>query len=138
MIIVFKNIKRDGSNKIWVLGLEKQKHNHDMSSNPLNYEIHQQRQSNYVKTLLFARTHRFSEFIYKQSMRILKNTFKESNETFHLKKKKYYNLISFITRSREDIFTDLLKCLNDLNFIIKVYYMYVKNEHDVLIKKVFQ
>ena len=109
-----------------------------MFSNSLNYEIHQQRQLNYVKTLLLVRTHRFSESIYKQFMRILKNTFKKPNETFHLKKKKYYNLMLFITRSRENIFINLLKCLNDSNFIIKVRYMYIKNEHNVFIKKVLQ
>ena len=71
-------------------------------------------------------------------MRILKNTPKELNETFHLKKKKYYNLMSFIIRSRENILINLLKYLNNSNFTIKVYYIYVKNEHNVFIKKMLQ
>ena len=41
MTIAFKDVKRDGSNKTWVLGLRKQEHNHDMSPNPLDYEINQ-------------------------------------------------------------------------------------------------
>ena len=71
-------------------------------------------------------------------MRILKNTFKKSNDTFHLKKKKYYNLMLFITRSRENIFINLLNGLNDLNFTIKIRLIYIKNEHNVFIQKVFQ
>lgn len=56
-----QDLKRGGSNKIWVLGLRKQKHSHEVSLNPLNCEIHQQRQSEYAKALLLAKTHRFSE-----------------------------------------------------------------------------
>ena len=69
-------------------------------------------------------------------MRILENTPKESDEVFHLKKKKYYNLVPSITRSREDILTGLLECLDDSNFIVKVRYMYIKNEHGVPIKRI--
>ena len=71
-------------------------------------------------------------------MRILKNTLKKLDEIIHLKKKKYYNLISFIIRSRENILIDLFKCLNDSNFTFKVRYIYIKNEHNIFIKKVFQ
>ena len=69
-------------------------------------------------------------------MRILKNTSKKSNEIFHLKKKKYYNLVSFVTRSRENILIKLLKCLDNLNFTAKVRYIYIKNKHSVLIKRI--
>lgn len=69
-------------------------------------------------------------------MRILKNTSKKSNKIFYLKKKKYYNLVSFVTRSRENILIELLKCLDNSNFIIKVRYMYIKNKHSVLIKRI--
>lgn len=69
-------------------------------------------------------------------MRILKNTFKKSDKIFHLKKKKYYNLISIITRSRKNILTSLLKCLDNSNFTVKVRYMYIKNKNDILIKRV--
>ena len=69
-------------------------------------------------------------------MRILINTLKKSNEIFHLKKKKYYNLISFITRSRKNILTKLLKYLNNSNFTIKVRYIYIKNKYSVLIKRI--
>ena len=71
-------------------------------------------------------------------MRILENTPKEPDEVFHLKQKKYYNLIPSTTRSREDIFAGLLECLDDPNFTAKVRYMYVKNEHGVPIKRVLQ
>ena len=69
-------------------------------------------------------------------MRILENTPKKSNKIFYLKKKKYYNLILFTTRSHENILTGLLKYLNNLNFIIKVRYIYIKNKNNILIKRV--
>ena len=69
-------------------------------------------------------------------MRILENTPKKSDKIFHLKKKKYYNLIPFTTRSRENILTNLLKYLDDSNFTVKVRYIYIKNKNDVLIKRV--
>ena len=70
-------------------------------------------------------------------MRILKNTFDKSNEILYLKKNKYHNLMLFMIYFCESIFINLLKCLNDSNFIIKVYYIYVINEHSIFIKKVF-
>ena len=71
-------------------------------------------------------------------MRIPENTPKEPDELFHLKQKKYYNLVPSTTRSREDILTGLLGCLDDPEFTAKVRYMYVKNEHSVPITRVFQ
>ena len=71
-------------------------------------------------------------------MRILENTPKKLNEIFHLKKKKYYNLVPSITRSRDKILTGLLECLDDPNFIVKVRYMYVKNKLGILIKRILQ
>ena len=44
-------------------------------------------------------------------------------------------MISFIIRSRENIFIDFLILLNNPNFTIKVRYLYVKNIHKVIIKK---
>ena len=69
-------------------------------------------------------------------MRILKNTPKKSNEIFYLKKKKYYNLVSFVTRSRENILIKLLKYLDNSNFTAKVRYIYIKNKYNVLIKRI--
>ena len=69
-------------------------------------------------------------------MRILKNTSKKSNKIFYLKKKKYYNLVSFVTRSRKNILTRLLKYLDNSNFTTKVRYIYIKNKHNVLIKRI--
>ena len=71
-------------------------------------------------------------------MRILENTPKKLDEVFHIKKKKYYNLVPFITRSRDKILTGLLECLDSLNFIAKVRYIYVKNEARIPIKRVLQ
>ena len=136
--ISYKDLKRGGSNKTWVLGLGKQEHSHDVSPNPLDYEIHQQRQPDYAKALLLARTHRFSGSSYKQSMRILENTPKEPDEVFHIKRKKYYNLVPSTTRSRDEILTSLLECLDDPNFTAKVRYMYVKNELGIPTKRVLQ
>ncbi len=60
VFIAYRDLKRGGSNKTWVLGLEKQEHSHEVSPNPLDCEIHQQRQPEYAKALLLAGTHRFS------------------------------------------------------------------------------
>lgn len=132
--IAFKDIKRGGSNKTWLLGLGKQEHSHDVSSNPLD----QQRQPDYAKAILLAGTHRFSGSTYKQSMRILENTPKEPDEVFHLKKKKYYNLVPSTTWSRDEILTKLLECLDNPNFTAKVRYIYVKDELRIPIKRVLQ
>ena len=69
-------------------------------------------------------------------MRILKNTPKESDEIFHIKKKKYYNLVPSTIRSRDKILTKLLEYLNAPNFIVKVRYIYIKNELRYPIKRV--
>ena len=69
-------------------------------------------------------------------MRILENTSKKLDEIFYIKKKKYYNLIPSTTRSRDKILTRLLKCLDNLNFAVKVRYIYVKNNARISIKRV--
>lgn len=71
-------------------------------------------------------------------MRILENTPKEPDEVFHLKKKKYYNLVPSTTPSRENILNGLLECLDDPNFTAKVRSIYVKNEYGIPIKRVLQ
>ena len=71
-------------------------------------------------------------------MRILENTPKELDEVFYLKKKKYYNLVPSTTRSRDEVLTKLLECLDNPNFIAKVRYMYVKNELEIPIRRVLQ
>ena len=71
-------------------------------------------------------------------MRILENTPKELDEVFHIKKKKYYNLVPSTTRSCDKILTRLLECLDDLKFTAKVRYMYVKNELGIPTKRVLQ
>ena len=71
-------------------------------------------------------------------MRILENTPKEPDEIFHIKRRKYYNLVPFIIRFRDKILTRLLKYLDDLNFIVKVRYIYVKNKFKISIKRVLQ
>ena len=71
-------------------------------------------------------------------MRILENTPKEPDEVFHIKKKKYYNLMPSTTRSRDEILTGLLECLDDPRFTAKVRYMYVKNEQGIPTKRVLQ
>ncbi|CAF9942052.1 hypothetical protein IMSHALPRED_003174 [Imshaugia aleurites] len=42
-IQTYKDLKRGGSNRTWVLDLGKQEHSHDVPPNPPDYEIHQQR-----------------------------------------------------------------------------------------------
>lgn len=69
-------------------------------------------------------------------MRILKNTSKKLDEIFHIKKKKYYNLVFFTTRSRDKILTKLLEYLDNSNFTFKLRYIYVKNKHKTSIKRV--
>lgn len=138
VFIAYKDLTRGRSNKTQVLGLGKQKHSHNLFLNPLDYKIHQQRQPDYTKALLLAKTYRFFGSTYKQSIRILKNTPKKPDEVFHLKKKKQYNLVPFITRSRDKILTRLLEYLDDPNFIAKVRYIYVKNKLEIFIKRVLQ
>ena len=121
-----------------MLDIGKLEYSYDVSPNPLDYEIHQQRQPDYAKAILLAKTHRFSRTSYQQSMRILENTSKESDEVFHIKRKKYYNLVPSTTRSRDEILTRLLECLDDPNFTSKVRYMYVKNDAGIPIKRVLQ
>ena len=41
VFIVYRDLKRGGRNKTWVLGLGKQEHSHEVSSNSLDCEIHQ-------------------------------------------------------------------------------------------------
>ena len=138
VFIVYKDLTRGGSNRIWVLGLGKQEHSHDLSPNLLDYEIHQTRQPEHAKAIQLARTYRFSGSSYKEPMRILENTPKEPDEVFHLKRRKYYNLVHFTTRSRDKILTGLLECLDDPKFTAKVRYMYVKNDVGIPIKRVLQ
>lgn len=38
--IAYKDLKRGGSNKTWVLDLGKQEYSHNVSPNPLDYEIY--------------------------------------------------------------------------------------------------
>ena len=71
-------------------------------------------------------------------MRILENTPKELDEIFHIKRRKYYNLVPSTTRSRDKILTELLECLDNSNFTAKVCYIYVKNELRIPIKRVLQ
>ena len=40
VFIAYRDLKRGGSNKTWVLGLRKQDHSHEVSLNPLDREIH--------------------------------------------------------------------------------------------------
>ena len=55
-----------------------------------------------------------------------------------MNKKKYYNLISFIIRNKENVLIGLLIALNNSNFIIKVRYLYVKNMHEIIIKRILE
>ena len=69
-------------------------------------------------------------------MRILENTFKKPDKIFHIKRKKYYNLVPSTTRSRDKILTGLLACLDSPNFIFKVRYIYITNKLNILVKRV--
>ena len=71
-------------------------------------------------------------------MRILENTSKKPDEVFHIKKKKYYNLIPSTTRSRDKILTRLLEYLDNPRFTAKVRYIYVKNKQRIPTKRVLQ
>ncbi len=66
---------------------------------------------------------------------MLENTFKNYDQEFHLFKKQYYNLISSITRFKEKIITELLQCLDNSMFIVRIRYFYTLNDADVSIQK---
>ena len=88
-VILFRDLQRGRRIGTCVLGLGNQEHIHEMAPNSLGYEIHQQRQSDYAKAILLAKTHRVSGATYNQSVQILENTPDQPDEVFHLKKKKY-------------------------------------------------
>ncbi len=66
---------------------------------------------------------------------MLENILKNNDQKFHLFKKKYYNLISFITWFKEKIITKLLQCFDNSMFIIQIWYFYSLNDADVSIQK---
>ena len=86
----------------------------------------------------FVRAYRVNDVIYKKLKAILNNMVKEWNNEYHLNKKKYYNLISFIIRNKENILIDFFIALNNPNFIVKVRYLYVKDMYKRIIKRIFE
>ena len=89
--------------KIW-----DQTYNHDVVINSLFYETHKKHQLKHAKTIELIKTNCLSKLIYWTSERVLENILKNNDQKFHLFKKKYYNLISFITWFKEKIITKLL------------------------------
>ena len=129
---------RGGDNKTWVLVVGHQDHSHEMVPNPLSYDMHKKRQPDYAKAVELARAYRASNVPYKQSEEVLDNIAKDWDEQFHLKKKKYYNLILSTTRSREDVLTGLLAALDSPSFTARVRFSYVKDEHGIITKRILE
>ncbi len=106
--INYQSLDRDAKNKTWVLRIQNQIHNHDVIINSLFYETHKKHQLKHAKTIELIKTNCLSKLIYWASERVLENIFKNNDQKFHLFKKQYYNLISFITRFKEKIIMKLL------------------------------
>ena len=92
-------------------------HSHPLQANPLFYEVHRFRSSDYNKVLKIARTHR-STLSYGQSDRVLANIERDFDERLHIDRKKYYNLISSVIRSQREIILRLLVVLEEFDDMI--------------------
>jgi len=82
-----------------------------------------------------AKTNRLSKLTYRASERVLENTPKDYDQKFHLSKKQYYNLIPSITRSKEEIITGLLQCLDNSMFTVRIRYSYTLNDAGAPVQK---
>ncbi|KAL9129061.1 MAG: hypothetical protein Q9175_007396 [Cornicularia normoerica] len=131
-------VSRGGDNKTWVLGVGNQEHSHDMVANPLSYDVHKKRQPDHARAIELARAHRMSGLTYKKSEDVLDNTEKDWDEGFHLKRKKFYNLVPSTTRNREDILTGLLAALDSPIFTSRLRFSYVKNANGIIIKRIHE
>ena len=71
-------------------------------------------------------------------VRTKKNTRINFNNLLHITRKKYYNLISFITRNDDDILLKFFQTLKkfDEKFISKIKYKYVLNDNETFLKKI--
>lgn len=116
-------LDHDDENKIWILKIQDQTHNHDIVINFLFYDIHKKHQLKQIKTIKLIKINCLSKLTYRASEHVLENTLKNFNQKFHLFKKQYYNLISFITWFKEKIITKLLQCLDNSMFIIQIWYV---------------
>ncbi len=110
-------------------------HSHDVVVNSLSYNSHKKRQPKQAKAIELVKTNRLSKLTYRASERVLENTLKDYDQEFHLFKKQYYNLISSITRFKEEIITELLQCLDNSMFIVQIRYFYTLNDADASIQK---
>lgn len=91
-----------------------------------------------LKAMEMAKTHRAFKLTYRESDRVLNNTSKEEGEIYHISKKKYYRLIPSTTRSRDDIITGLLQCLDSTEFTARVRYSYILDDAGVPVKKLLE
>ena len=138
--LAYKAPNRHTENMTWVLGVkeEARRHSHPMAPNPLSYDIHARRQPDYAKAMEMAKTHRVSKLTYRESDRVLDNTPKEEGEIYHISKNKYYKLIPSTTRSRDDIITGLLQCLDSTEFTARVRCSYILDDAGVPVKKLLE
>ncbi len=133
--ISYRSLDRSDENKTWVLRVRDQTHNHDVVVNSLSYDTHKKRQPKQAKAIELTKTNRLSKLIYRASERVLENILKDYDQKFHLFKKQYYNLISSITRFKEEIITELLQCLDNSMFIVRIRYFYTLNDADASVQK---
>lgn len=110
-------------------------HSHLLVPDPLTYTVHKQRQPDYHRACEQARVHRESGLPYRTSDRLLDNTPKDDDVLLHIDRRKYYNLIPSVTRSREDIIVGLLAALDNDNFICRCRYSYVRDVNHVVVKR---
>jgi len=82
-----------------------------------------------------AKTNRLSKLTYRASERVLENIPKDYDQDFHLSKKQYYNLIPSNTRSKEEIITGLLQCLDNSMSIVRIRYSYTLNDAGAPVQK---
>ena len=94
--INYQSLDRDAENKTWVLRIWNQTHSHDVIVNSLFYNTYKKHQLKQIKTIKLIKTNHLSKLIYWASEHVLENIFKNNDQKFHLFKKQYYNLISFI------------------------------------------
>jgi len=94
--INYQSLDRDAENKTWVLRIWNQTHSHDVIVNSLFYNTYKKHQLKQMKTIKLIKTNHLSKLIYWASEHVLENIFKNNDQKFHLFKKQYYNLISFI------------------------------------------
>ena len=109
-----------------------------MQANSFFYEIQRLRSSDYNKILDIVKNHR-STLIHEQFDRVLINIERNFDEMLHIDRKKYYNLIFFVTRNQREIILKLLVVFEEFeNTITRTRYEYERNVNDVSIKRILK